>query len=106
MAKTGQPAYDAGMRGKEKPKEEPKGKTPTSGDKHPLKRITIEAADTGHIVEAHRHEPPPKKDGKGNVTMPSYDSLIERHAHNDPEAAKAHVNELMGRLTTRPEGKK
>lgn len=90
MARTGVPAYDSGMRGKEAPAK--RGK-PEKKSKRPVKRISIERANTGHIVEVERHQPKQK----GNQPMP-YETN-ERHAHSDGEAAKNHVNSLIDEMT-------
>lgn len=100
--KTGQAAYDSGMRGD---REKPPGLRPKSKDagKTPIKRISIERANTGHIVEVERHSPKQKPDKDGKM-MPPYDfeSLRERHAHADKESAMAHVGSLMDQMGEGP----
>lgn len=92
MAKTGQPAYDSGMRGSETPKDKKKA----AGGKRKIKRISIEAAKTGHIVEVERHPKPAKANEPLNFMGP------ERHAHSSKQAAMTHVNDLMDELA--PDG--
>lgn len=95
MARTGVPAYDSGMRGKEAPAK--RGK-PEKKSKRPVKRVSIEKADTGHIVEVERHQPKQK----GN--QPTAYEPNERHAHENPEDAKAHVNSLMDEMSSSYDG--
>lgn len=97
MARTGQPAFDSGMRGREAPAK--RGK-PEKKSKRPVKRVSIEKADTGHIVEVERHQPKPGKGGG----MPTAYEPNERHAHENPEDAKAHVNSLMDEMASSYDG--
>ncbi len=94
MARTGVPAFDSGMRGREAPSE--KARRKVKKGKRDVKRVSIERATTGHIVEVERHQPKPKiQDG---VSSPVTYEPPERHAHSDPDEAKAHVAQLMDEM--------
>jgi hypothetical protein len=84
-------AYDAGLRGGEKPKGKPKAKKD-------VKRVTVEpASNGGHIVTVERHQPKPGAKG-----APTSFPEPERHAHADTASAHAHVGQLMNQMS--PEG--
>jgi hypothetical protein len=98
--RTGQPAYDAGIRGKEKPKE--KGmERPKDTGKQPIRRISIEAASNGgHIVSVERHPKPVK------ANEPMQFEGEEKHAHGNKQEAHAHVGELMDQMSPGPNKEK
>jgi len=99
MARTGSPAFDSGMRGKEAPSE--KARSKQKKGKRNVKRVSIERATTGHIVEVERHQPKPKiKDG---LSSPVSYEPPEKHAHSNPEEAKAHVSSLMDQMSADPD---
>jgi hypothetical protein len=101
--KTGQPAYDAGMRGGEKP--QPKPKTPATTGKQPIKRISIEKADTGHIVDVEREPKPVTMAKNGSAPSVDYNESHERHAHQTADTAKAHVNALIDEMGSKQPAK-
>lgn len=93
--KTGQPAYDSGMRGGGKPKDAKPHEG--SASKGKLRRFEVESSDNGgHIITAHRDPLPASKDAEGheaaNVQGP------ERHVHPDKSSAHQHVGALLDEM--------
>jgi hypothetical protein len=106
MPRTGQPAYDTGMRGKEKPRDKRTPEPAPGKAKTPIKRLSIEKGDTGYRIDVERHSPPPKKgkDGKPDYDPMQYEHLHESHHHTSKDSAVAHHTALMDELGGPPGG--
>jgi hypothetical protein len=104
--RTGQPAYDSGVRGKEKPKEKMDGQPVPGKAKTPIKRLSIERGDTGYRIDVERHPEPTKKgkDGKPEYDPNQYERTREQHHHASKESAVAHHTALMDQMGAGPGG--
>jgi hypothetical protein len=86
MAKSGQPAFDSGMRGSAKPKEKASGDGKASSGK-PTRFESEPSANGGFINTVHR-EP------SGGVEVGNYQGP-EKHVHPTKEAAMNHFGTVL-----------
>lgn len=85
--KTGQPAFDSGMRGSSKPKDKASGDGKAAKGK--VSRVEIEpSANGGFIHTVHRD---------GGMEAGNYQGP-EKHTHPDKESAHQHIGALMDEM--------
>ena len=94
MAKTGQAAFDSGMRANESvPARKAKPKEKRGG----VRRVSVEAGKSGHKVVIERH---PLKQAAGKApAAPTAADLPEEHYHSDLGEAKQQAVSAMDDMT-------
>lgn len=85
MAKTGQPAYDSGMRGSSKPS---KGAGDGKASSGKVMRFEAEPSHNGGFIHTVHH------DGAGGVEVGNYQGP-EKHVHATKEAAMDHFGTML-----------
>jgi hypothetical protein len=87
MAKTGQPAFDSGMRGSSKPKDKASGDGKAKSGK--VSRFEAEPSANGGFIHTVHHEP-----AGGGMEVGNYQGP-EKHVHPTKEAAMDHFGTVL-----------